>query len=105
MLDLYNIKYDLKVLKNHIYELNFIDILKTQILDVSFIVKYIMNPKYQLCYNEKMIDIKMVLKYQKHIKEDELIDMIIEYNNDNNDNNEDNDDISLNFELYAENNT
>ena len=48
MLDLYNNKYDRQTLKENIYALNFIDILKTQTIDVTFAVRYILNPKYQL---------------------------------------------------------
>ena len=48
MLDLYNIKYDRKTLKNNIYAVNLTDILKTQILDITFIVRYILNDLYQL---------------------------------------------------------
>ena len=75
----------------------FIDVLKTQILDVPFIVKYILNPKYQLCDEEKAITDKIVLEYQTHITENELKDGLNNYESDN-------DSIDLNFELHAENN-
>ena len=48
MLDLYNIKYDRNTLKENIYSLKLIDILKTQELDLSFIVRYILSDLYQL---------------------------------------------------------
>ena len=48
MLDLYNIKYDRKTLKEHIYDVKLIDVLKTQILDLTFIVRYILSDLYQL---------------------------------------------------------
>ena len=47
MLDLYNIKYDRNTLKENIYDLKLIDILKTQKLDLSFIVRYILSDLYQ----------------------------------------------------------
>jgi len=97
MLDLYNNQYDRNILKQHIYEISFIDVLKTQKLDVSFIVQYILNPKYQLCDNEKTITNNMILQYQTHITENELNNGLIQYDSDN-------DSIDLNFELYAENN-
>lgn len=67
MLDLYNKKYDQNTLKNNIYELNLIDILKTQKIDSSFVAKYILNKKYQLLKEETDITPKMVLLYQPHI--------------------------------------
>jgi len=41
MLDLYNNKYDRKTLKDNIYAVKLIDILKTQTIDVTFAVRYI----------------------------------------------------------------
>ena len=43
MLDLYNNKYSRDKLKEHIYAVAMIDILKTQDLDCSFCVKYILS--------------------------------------------------------------
>jgi hypothetical protein len=95
MLDLYNNKYDKSILAQHIYSISLIDVLKTQILDISFIVKYILNPKYQLCDDEKTITNKMILQYQTHITENDLKYELFQY---------DSDDDSINFESYAENN-
>lgn len=66
MLDLYNNKYDRETLKKNIYAVKLIDILKTQHIDVSFAVRYILNKKYQL-HSEDNITEKMVLFYQPHI--------------------------------------
>jgi hypothetical protein len=82
MLDLYNNKYDRKILKEHIYEVKLIDILKTQILDISFIVCYILSDLYQIHEDDKKITIYTVLKYQKHINKDELILALDNYNSD-----------------------
>ena len=43
MLDLYNKKYSMKILKANIYAIKLIDILKTHTIDVTFAVKYILN--------------------------------------------------------------
>ena len=45
MLDLYNNKYDRQTLKDNIYAVKLLDILKTQVIDVSFAVRYILNTK------------------------------------------------------------
>ena len=52
-IDLYKNKYDRETLKKYIYAVKLIDILKTQTLDVSFVVKYILNSKYN--FLKKMI--------------------------------------------------
>ena len=67
MLDLYNNKYDRATLKKHIYSVSLVDILKTQHLDASFVVRYILNNTYQLTKEEETINIDMVLKYQTHL--------------------------------------
>jgi hypothetical protein len=93
MLDLYNNKYDRKTLKENIYASNLIDILKTQILDITFIVRYILCDSYQLTDEEKNIDIDMVLKFQPHIQRENLIDALEIYNSD--------DDSIEDFETYS----
>lgn len=93
MLDLYNNKYDRKTLKENIYSLHLIDILKTQILDITFIVRYILCHLYQLTDEDKNIDIDMVLKYQPHIQRENLIDALEIYNSD--------DDSIEDFETYS----
>lgn len=81
MLDLYNNKYDRQTLKDYIFAVKLIDILKTQILDVTFVVRYILNQKYQLI-PEDSISAKEVLQYQPHIKEKELYKYLCEYESD-----------------------
>ena len=39
MLDLYNTKYDMKTLEKYIHQVKLIDILKTQIIDIDFVMK------------------------------------------------------------------
>ena len=67
MVDLYNNKYDRQTLKDNIYAIKLIDILKTQTLDVTFVVRYILNTNYQFSGEDKAITIETVLKYQPHL--------------------------------------
>jgi hypothetical protein len=73
MLDLYNKKYSREELKTHIYAVKLTDIIKTQILDTTFIVRYILNPIYQLLEEDEKITVDMVLQYQPHIKKEILL--------------------------------
>jgi hypothetical protein len=82
MLDLYNKKYSREELKKNIYELKFIDILKTQIIDATFAVRYILNKNYQLHSDDKKIDEEVVLHFQQHISRNELLLAIIDYDSD-----------------------
>lgn len=82
MLKLYNNKYSRQILKEYIYALKFIDILKTQTLEITFIVRYILNDLYQLHEEDKSIDIDLVLKYQPHIQREELINALEYYDSD-----------------------
>ncbi len=81
MLDLYNKKYDREELKKNIYCVKLIDIIKTQKIDTSFAVKYILNTKYQFL-NEDIITPSMILKYQPHIKSEQLKKSMLNYNSD-----------------------
>jgi hypothetical protein len=72
MIDLYNNQYDTKTLIDNIYALNLVDVLKTQILDIPFIVTYILNTNYQLTPEEEKINIKMITLYQPHINKKDL---------------------------------
>jgi hypothetical protein len=82
MLDLYNNKYDRKTLKEHIYDLKLSDILKTQTLDITFIVRYILSDLYQLDDEDRRIDVDMVIKYQPHIQKEELMELLMNYDSD-----------------------
>jgi len=72
MLDLYNKKYTREELKKNIYAVKLIDILKTQTLDVTFLVRYILNANYQLTEEDEKITIEMVLEFQPHIDKKRL---------------------------------
>lgn len=94
MLDLYKNKYDRKTLKDNIYSLKLIDILKTQTLDITFIVRYILSDLYQLTPEDKKIDIDLVLELQPHIQREDLIPALEDYNSD--------DDSVSDFETFSE---
>jgi len=81
MLDLYNKQYDRKTLKEHIYEVKLIDIIKTQKIDVTFAVRYILNAKYQLHEDDNIIA-PMIIKYQPHITYEELQNALVNYDSD-----------------------
>lgn len=82
MLDLYNNKYERKTLKDNIYAVKLIDILKTQIIDVTFAVRYILNAKYQIQDDDTNITAPIVLKYQPHITYEELQKALFNYDSD-----------------------
>lgn len=96
MLDLYNQKYGRQVLKEHIYAVKMIDILKTQVLDLTFVVRYILSDLYQMHDDDRDITPEMVLHYQPHIGKDELFKALAEYNSD--------DDSVEDFQSFAERN-
>ena len=83
MLDLYNKKYDRETLKQNIYAVRLIDILKTQKIDHTFAVRYILNKNYQLCKEDQNIDVETVLFYQPHIFKNILQSEILRYDKDN----------------------
>jgi len=82
MLDLYNKKYNRETLKQYIYSVRLIDIVKTQKLDVTFIVRYILNPKYQLHEIDEYLNIDTVLMYQRHINKQNLEQEMLNYSSD-----------------------
>ena len=82
MIDLYNNKYDRQTLKDNIYAVKLIDILKTQIIDVTFAVRYILNKNYQFSEEDEKIDVQTVLFYQPHITKNSLILEMFKYRRD-----------------------
>jgi len=82
MIDLYKNQYDRKTLKKYIYALHLLDILKTQKIDATFAVRYILNKNYQFTLEEELITNKEVLKYQPHISEINLIQAKFFYRSD-----------------------
>ena len=82
MLDLYNNKYDRQTLKDNIYAVKLIDILKSQHIDVTFAVRYLLNDKYYLDDNDEKITFNMILFYQPHISKKVLLNAILRYDSD-----------------------
>jgi hypothetical protein len=82
MLDLYNKRYNRETLKQFIYSVKLIDILKSHKLDVTFIVRYILNPKYQLHEIDEYINIDTVMIYQPHINRQILEQEMLNYTSD-----------------------
>jgi len=81
-MELHNKIYDRETLKKNIYLFNLIDILKTQKIDATFAVRYLLNSKYHLEENEKTITPKMILFYQPHINKFDLLDQMLSYDSD-----------------------
>jgi hypothetical protein len=81
MLDLYNYKYDRQTLKDNIYSVKLIDIVKTQTIDVDFVVRYILNEKYQL-HEDDCVTTEDILKYQPQIKYKDLQDAFFNLDSD-----------------------
>ena len=81
MLDLYNNKYDRQTLKNNIYAVKLIDLIKTQIIDEIFAIRYILNKKYQLDKDD-YVTVDILLKYQPHITYNNLQKVFLEYDSD-----------------------
>jgi len=75
MLDLQKTQYDRQTLKNNIYNIDFFELLRTQHIDTTFAVRYVLNRKYDLDDKYKDITPKLVVFYQTHIL---LKDIIIE---------------------------
>lgn len=82
MIDLYNNKYDRQTLKDHIYAVKLLDILKTQTIDVTFAVRYILNKNYQFDDDDEKITPTDVLFYQPHITKTSLILEMFKYRRD-----------------------
>jgi hypothetical protein len=95
-IDLYNNKYDRQTLKDNIYALKLIDILKTQILDETFIVRYILNSNYRLHEDDDKINLDVVLELQPHISEKMIAKEFLNYNSD--------DDSVTDFESFSKKN-
>ena len=82
MLDLYNKQYDRQTLKDNIYAIDFFDLLRTQKIDATFAVRYLLNKKYDLDDKYKSITPKLIIKLQPHIKISHLQYEILNYASD-----------------------
>ena len=82
MLDLYNKQYDRQTLKDNIYAIDFLDLLKTQKIDAAFAVRYLLNEKYDLDDKYNIITPEIVVRLQPHIKISEIRNEILNYESD-----------------------
>lgn len=82
MLDLYEKQYDRQTLKDHIYAIDFFDLLRTQKIDATFAVRYLLNKKYDLDNKYKILTPGLVIRLQPHIKIDDLRFEILNYDSD-----------------------
>lgn len=82
MIDLYKKQYDRQTLKDNIYAVNFFDILRTQKIDATFAVRYLLNKKYDLNDEYKILTPELIVRLQPHIKIEELKLEILNYDSD-----------------------
>jgi len=95
MLDLYKKKYDRQTLKDHIYAIDFFDLLRTQKIDATFAVRYLLNKKYDLDDKYKILTPRLIVRLQPHIKIEDLRYEILNYDSD--------DDSVTDFETVSNN--
>jgi hypothetical protein len=76
-LDLYSFRFPDNILEKNIDFLDLTTLLKTQILTYDFVVRYVLNEKYQITPEEKTIDIYDVVRNQPHLYIDELKSRLI----------------------------
>ena len=72
-----NNKYNLDILKENIYAINLLEILKTQTIDEEFAVNYILNKVFQLTSEENLITLFDVIKYQPQLNINLLFRLIV----------------------------
>ena len=82
MLDLNNKKYDRQNLKDNIYAIDFFDLLRTQKIDATFAVRYLLNKKYDLEDKYKILTPEIIGRLQPHIKIEDLRNEILNYESD-----------------------
>ena len=82
MFNLFTNKYDRQTLKDNIYNVDFFDLLRTQKIDATFAVRYILNKKYDLDDKYKILTPELVVRLQPHIKIEELRYEILNYDSD-----------------------
>jgi hypothetical protein len=63
-------KYSIDVLEENIHKLSLWKLLKTQILNREFCIKYILNDDYALCDEDTYITWQDVIQHQPHITEE-----------------------------------
>jgi len=79
--DLKKNKYTMEELKNNIYCVSLLEILKTQKLTVDFCVNYLLNDDFHLLEEETNISIYLITQYQHHISFLDLLTYTFNKNN------------------------
>lgn len=85
MIDLNAKQYSMDILKKHIYEVNLWDIIKKQKkINEKFVVKYILNPRYQLTESERCLNINDILFFQPNLNREKILFYLktIDFNDD-----------------------
>ena len=76
-LDLNKNKYSMDVLKENIYDICLLTLLKTQKIDEEFAVNYILNSRFQLTKEEEGITVSYVLENQPHMEKSKLLSLFL----------------------------
>ena len=91
--DLKKNKYTMEELKNNIYCVSLLEILKTQKLTVDFCVNYLLNDDFHLVEEETNISMYLITQYQPHISYIELQKALLDYESD--------DEYIIDFEIIS----
>ena len=81
MLNLKENQYDRQTLKNNIYAVDLLELLKTQHIDVTFAVRYLLNKNYDID-NRYHITPQLVVEYQPHITLKSIFNETLQYQSD-----------------------
>jgi len=82
MLNLKENQYDRQTLKNNIYAVDLLELLKTQHIDVTFAVRYLLNKNYDINNKYNNITPQLVVDYQPHITLKSILCEAIQYQSD-----------------------
>lgn len=82
MLNLKENQYDRQTLKNNIYAVDLLELLKTQHIDVTFAVRYLLNKNYDIDNKYNNITPQLVVEYQPHITLKSILYEALQYQSD-----------------------
>ena len=72
VLELHKQQYNMETLKEHIFAVPLLDILKFQKIDETFAVQFILNKSYQLLEEEENLTLYDVIHFQPHLNPKKL---------------------------------
>ena len=81
MLNLKENQYDRQTLKDNIYAVDLLELLKTQHIDVTFAVRYLLNKNYDMD-DKNNITPQLVVEYQPHISLQSILFEALRYESD-----------------------